>query len=96
MTLLARVGVLVGCSHAGAHVPSPPCLGGPALSHPGVIAGLWGVGFPLPLGGVVLRLELLCLCRAFWLGGPECFMCPLQFSLVWQMIGGGSVAAERS
>ena len=61
MTLHARVGVLVGCSHSGAHVPFPPCLGGPALSHPGVIAGLWGVGFPLPLGGVVLRLELLCL-----------------------------------
>ena len=71
MVLNARVGFLGGfplfvcpCFFA------PPCC--PALSYPGVIAGLWrGEGeFPLPpVGVVVLPLELLCcLCCAFLVG----------------------------
>ena len=36
------------------------------------------------------------LCRACGLGGPECFVCPLRFSMVWQVVDRGSVAAERS
>ena len=97
--LHARVGVLVAWSHSGAHVPFPPLVFVARLPPLLVWMLAFGGGLgSLSLWGVGCCTWSFCvgLCRAYGLGGPECFMCPLQFSLVWQVIDRGSVAAERS
>ena len=89
----------------------PPWSWCPALSLPGEVSGPWGVGFLLPLGQLGVpdavgiwfgggwaapgAFVFVCVVRFGW-GGPG-VSCGLSGSpLVWQMIGDGSVAAERS